>query len=193
MRRREHVAQAVDQVFIERAQPARVELAVQRGHEQLGRIDGVRVVGQQLVAQALGQFAEHRGALRKAEIGEQHGDVHRLRDRLPPQLKALAQHGRLLGHRDQFVHALGRSFHRLTIATDPVEQRDQLQIALCERGLGIDGGEELRECLAVVLCAFLQWSTRWVGELSWPPLPSASSTNRLIGQVNCSPSSATQK
>ena len=74
-------------------QPLRVEGGGQGQGEQLGGVQGLGAVGQQLVAQALGQLADEGGARREAEVGQQGGGVHRAQQHGPPGLQALLHVG----------------------------------------------------------------------------------------------------
>jgi hypothetical protein len=189
LRRRQHGQQAVQQGLVQRSQPACVEFIGEGQHEQLGGIERVGAGGQQLVAQPLHQLAGHRGALGEAEVGQQRGDVHRAGEHGPPGLQAGPCLGGALRRLHQQRHAAGCALDALAVAAHPVQQGDELQVPLRQGRRGIDGGEQLRQVRAAALqCSTLPPCGCW-GVCG----PMASSTNMSIGQVNCSPSSATQK
>ena len=185
----QHGQQAAQQGFVQRRQPARVEIARQRQHEQLRRIQRFGAGGQQFVAHALGQLAGHGGALGKAEVRQQRGDVHLLRERCPPGLQPHLDVGRAFRRVDQQSHAACGALRGLAVAAHPIQHGDELQVPLCQRCGRVDPGEQLRQ----VRAAAAQCST--LAAMGWPGWPGekASSTNSSIGQVNGSPSSATQK
>ena len=173
-------------------QPAGVELVGKDQHEQLGGVHRLRRAGQQLVAQALGHFAGHGGARRKAKIGQQGGDVHRFLQFLPPPAQALqgfgvgfkGLHGLIHAHDGVLCRGLGSAY--------PLHQMDQPQMALGKVCVGVDRRQQTGQ----IKCAFLhsirlggpQCSTRFSGVGMTSPVSFICSTNRGTSTSKVSPS-----
>ena len=145
--------------FFQRTQPLRIKTAGRHQGKQRGRVMGFRRAGQQLVAQALGQFADKGRARGKAEIGQQRGHVHRLQQRLPPGVQARLQLG-LPAHRvDEDLKPRQRRWHRGLVAAKPLEQPDQPDMALGQGRIGVErreqGGQVLEGALHGTGCRAL--------------------------------------
>ena len=141
-RKRRH--QALEQRFGQRRQQLGIEGIRQRQRKQLGGVKRLGAAGQQLAAQALGQFAKQPGARRKAKVGQQRGDIDRLTQRLPPVLQALAGFGIGLQRFHQQLHAGDTGRHRVTTAAHPVKQLNQPQMALGYARLRVNLREQVR-------------------------------------------------
>ena len=141
---KQQLAHAAGRFLVQRAQPARVQLARKQQVNQIGLVGRIGRDRQQLLAQAARQLAQESRARRKAQIRQQRrlirgGDEHR--PPAPPALPPVRAHR----HRvQQRTHAREHGLHLvfagvlpIGAAAHPVQQANQPQMPLHARRAGI--------------------------------------------------------
>ena len=175
-----------------RGQPLGVKGRGQCQTEQLRGVQRLGAAGQQLVAQACSHFADHGVARRKAKIGQQGGDVHRLHQHLPPGLQARLQLRARIYRIDEGLHPVKCGRDGRLVSAYPARQLQQPQVALGQACAGVQPGQQLFQLGRCGGQGRIQCSTLAPRGALVGPVPVASSRNSGMGTSNASPSSPTQ-
>ena len=138
-RRQQH--QPLQGGLVQRFQPQRIARLWKQQPEQLAQVGGGRCLRQQFEVQALQQFAGEIGARRKAEIGEQRGDVHVMPEAAQQGGHRGAVRRVALEHVEQVLEPQhrrgGLRLARHRRVAQPFQRADQPQMALGQRGGGV--------------------------------------------------------
>ena len=162
-RRHQQGGQAVELCFVQRGHPLRVKFMGHCQHEQFRRIDRVRRARQPLGAQARRQLAHKSGAWRKAEVGQQGGDIYRVHQLRPPSLQARAQLWPGFDRIQKKLQSGRGAGHGVAVAAHPFQQMDEPEVAVGKVGLGVQFRQQARQVGGAAQCSTLPFRGSPVG------------------------------